>query len=60
MSKSLVAALLLIALVAVILLNNGGSLTLNLVAFQVTAKESLILLSFFITGLITGLLLKGK
>lgn len=61
MSKSLIAALVLITLVVVVILNNNSPMTLDFFyGLSWQARESLILLVFYIAGVVTGLILKGK
>jgi uncharacterized integral membrane protein len=61
MSKSLIIALVLIAIVVYILLQNSGSTGLYLAgSWKVHAKSALVFLGFFMGGIITGLLLKNS
>ena len=60
MSKGLIVALVLIALVVVVVLHNSRVVDVNFGAVTLQSRQSLVLLGFFVVGLITGLLLKGK
>lgn len=59
MSKRMITALMLIALtVIVLLLNNSGQLSLNMMFGTVRAATSMVLLGFTGVGVIIGLLIR--
>ena len=58
MSKRLLWALLLIALTVVVLIGTKGQTSVELIAFDVKAATSMVLLAFTAVGVAIGFLLK--
>lgn len=59
MSRNLMIALILIALTVIVLLfNNSGRLSVDMVVTTVTAAKAMVLLAFTAVGVIIGLLLR--
>lgn len=58
MSKNVITALVLIALVVVVLIMTKGSTSVNLVVMKIDAATSFVLLGFTGIGTLIGLLLK--
>ena len=58
MSRNLVIALLLIALLIVLFIFNGGKVDVNLLAVKVPMMKSLAFLMFAAIGVVIGVLLK--
>ena len=60
MSKALLFSISLIAVAVFIIINNTGTMTLHTFgSLSFKLKESVALLSFFITGIVAGILLKS-
>ena len=59
MSKSLIIALFLIAMVVAVALHNSGSQGVNMIFTSIKTRESVVMLSFFIVGIVAGMFL-GK
>lgn len=57
MSKSLIIALLLIAIAVAVALYNPGSQGINVIFASIRTRESVVMLSFFIVGIVTGMFL---
>ncbi|MDZ4815325.1 MAG: hypothetical protein SGI71_03565 [Verrucomicrobiota bacterium] len=60
MNGKLFTALALIFIIFFVLLGNTGGSSVNLIFMVVKAKAAIVFLGFFLTGLVTGILLKGK
>jgi uncharacterized integral membrane protein len=61
MSFKLVAALVIIGLLVLILIFNSGTVTINLLHLtEVRTPKALLMFITFSTGLLTGILIKGK
>lgn len=60
MSKSLIIALLLVAVAVALIVGNSGSIHLDVYFASWHIKASLAFLGFFVGGIATGMLLKGK
>lgn len=58
MSKHVVTALLLIALVVLVLVTNNGTASVNLLLLDVSASKPVVFLGFTAIGTMIGLLLK--
>lgn len=59
-NKSILIALVIIGLVVAVLLNNPEPIRIDLYFDTFHPKQSLVFLGFFVTGIVTGLLLKGQ
>ncbi len=59
MSRNLMIALILIAITVIVLLfNNSGRISVDLVVTSVSAAKAMVLLAFTAAGVIIGLLLR--
>lgn len=60
MSPKLITLLVILFFFILILIKNTGGVSLDLYVFSITMKKAILMLVVFITGLISGLLLKGS
>lgn len=59
MSRNLMIALILIAITVIVLLfNNSGTISVDLVVTSMSAAKAMVLLAFTAVGVIIGLLLR--
>ena len=59
MSRNLMIALILIAITVIVLLfNNSGKISVDLIVTSVSAAKAMVLLAFTAAGVIIGLLLR--